>query len=63
VRVIQLFETTLQDARYALRGFRRSPSFVVTLAATIALGLGINPALFTLFTAARDPVVVLSYEA
>jgi predicted permease len=51
VRLSQAFETTLQDVRYALRGFRRSPGFVLTVAATIALGLGINMALFTLFNA------------
>jgi putative ABC transport system permease protein len=51
LRVTQAFETALQDIHYALRIFRRSPGFVVTVAATIALGLGINVALFTLFNA------------
>lgn len=51
VRVRQALETTLQDVRYAVRTFRRSPGFVLTVAATIALGLGINIALFTLFNA------------
>lgn len=41
----------LQDIRYALRGFRRSPGFVLTVSGTIALGLGLNLALFTLFNA------------
>ena len=51
VRGIDLFETALQDIRYALRSFRRSPGFVLTVAGTIALGLGLNLALFTLFNA------------
>ena len=51
VRGIDLFETALQDIRYALRSFRRSPGFVLTAAGTIALGLGLNLALFTLFNA------------
>ena len=51
VRGIDLFETALQDIRYALRSFRRSPGFVFTVAGTIALGLGLNLALFTLFNA------------
>ena len=45
------FETTFLDIRFALRSFRRNPAFVATVAATIALGLGINVALFTLFNA------------
>jgi putative ABC transport system permease protein len=51
VRIYHAIENTRFDVRYALRGFRRGPSFVVTVAATIALGLGINMALFTLFNA------------
>jgi predicted permease len=51
VRGIDLFETALQDIRYALRSFWRSPGFVLTVAGTIALGLGLNLALFTLFNA------------
>ncbi|HLK21261.1 MAG TPA: ABC transporter permease, partial [Bryobacteraceae bacterium] len=37
------------DIKYALRGFRRSPLFVCTVVGTIALGLGLNAALFTIF--------------
>jgi predicted permease len=51
-----------QDTRYALRGFHRTPAFTVTVIATIALALGLNTALFTLFNAyvlhplsVRDP--------
>ena len=51
MRVSRPFESSLLDVRYALRGFRRNPGFVATVAATIALGLGINVALFTLFNA------------
>jgi len=50
-RGIGLIETTWRDVRYALRGFRRSPTFVLTVTATIALGLGLNTALFTIFNA------------
>jgi predicted permease len=49
VRGTQLAETTLRDIKYALRGFRRSPLFVLTVVGTISLGLGLNAALFTLF--------------
>lgn len=49
VRGTQLVESTLRDIKYALRGFRRSPLFVLTVVGTISLGLGLNTALFTLF--------------
>lgn len=50
-RGIGLIETTWQDVRYAVRGFRRSPTFVLTVVATIALGLGLDTVLFTVFNA------------
>src|SRR5437660_10011062 len=50
-RGIGRIETLLQDVRYALRGFRRTPGFALTIIATIALGLGLNTTLFTIFNA------------
>jgi predicted permease len=50
-RGIGLLETVFQDIRFALRGFRRSPVFVLTVVGTIALGLGLDTALFTVFNA------------
>ena len=50
-RGLDTIETVLQDVRYALRSFARNPSFVFTVSGTIALGLGLNLALFTLFNA------------
>ncbi len=49
VRGTQLVENGLRDIKYALRGFGRSPLFVCTVVGTIALGLGLNAALFTIF--------------
>lgn len=53
---------TLADVRVALRGFCRAPTFVATVVLTIALGLGLNTAVFTVFdsyvlrrAAVRDP--------
>jgi predicted permease len=60
-------EELRQDVAYALRAFRRAPTFVATVVVTIGLGLGLTTTAFTLFdayvlrpVAVRDPSTLYS---
>ena len=45
------FDQVLQDARYGLRMLRRAPTFSAVVILTLALGIGLNTAVFSVFNA------------
>lgn len=44
---LDFLETSWQDVRYALRGFRRAPVFALTVILAVALGIGATTAVFS----------------
>jgi len=46
-----MLETLLKDVRYALRGLARSPGFFAVAILSLALGVGVNTAMFSLVDA------------
>jgi putative ABC transport system permease protein len=55
-RGISVLETTVQDLRYALRVFRKSPGFTLTAVLSLALGIGGNSTMFTvIYTRLLEP--------
>src|SRR4029077_11892073 len=51
VRGLPWLETFFQDVQYALRALRRNPGFTAIAVLTLAVGIGVNTAVFTAYNA------------
>src|SRR5687768_17201238 len=47
----RFLENVIADVRFAIRGFRRSPSFALTAILTVAIGIGASTAIFSVVDA------------
>ncbi|HVW87158.1 MAG TPA: ABC transporter permease [Bryobacteraceae bacterium] len=52
LRLAAALESSLQDARYALRGLLRNPAFAITTIASLGLAIGANTAIYSIVDAA-----------
>src|SRR6516164_7659269 len=52
IRLWAALETTLQDARYAVRTMLRTPAFTLTAVVSLTLAIGANTAIFSIVDAA-----------
>jgi predicted permease len=62
---IELLSSALQDLKYAIRSLRRAPAVSITVVLTLALGIGVNAAMFTLLDVIylRPPAGVVQPDA
>jgi predicted permease len=65
-RGVSFLETLVQDLRFGFRTLRRSPGFTIVAILTLALGIGLNSCIFTIFDAAafqplrvKDPSTIV----
>src|SRR5215217_9422174 len=52
-----------RDLRYSLRGLLKRPGFTLVVVATLALGIGVNAAIFSVFNIMLRPLPVKEPES
>ncbi len=63
VWTIRMIDSVSHDIRAALRGLRKSPGFALVAIATLALGIGANTALFSIFSGLILGVLIVPVPA